>query len=104
MKVLTGAFVLVAVIAVAWLLLFGSGPIRDSRMIHRGNAIVAKLEAFRVSNGHYPQHLDEIGIPETESGPFFYERRDHDFHLWYGKRLGESMTYKSDSKTWNDEH
>ena len=37
---------------------------------------------------------------ETDSN---YERKDTNFNLWYGKRLGESIVYNSGTKTWNDE-
>jgi hypothetical protein len=77
----------------------GCGPSkRDS-----GNAIVSKIEGFRRGNGRLPNSLSEIGLAEDESGPYYYCKSDNNGYIvWYGKTLGKSDTYDSQTKKWSE--
>lgn len=67
----------------------------------KGARVVAAVEQFRKERGRLPNSLIEIGIPETERGPVYYEKKSETrFIVWYGKTLGESMTYDSDVGRW----
>ena len=69
--------------------------------IEKGNEAITKIENFRNKNGKLPNSLSEIGIAETESGPIYYEKKSESkYILWFGKELGESVTYDSDTKQW----
>ncbi len=69
--------------------------------IKQGNEVVAKVEKFRNEKGTLPNSLSEIGIEETESGPIYYKKESESKYIvWFGKKLGESETYDSDSKQW----
>jgi len=66
-----------------------------------GDRVIAKVNEFRQQKGRLPSSLSEIGTDETESGPIYYERRgDTRYIVWYGTRLGESVTYDSDVGRW----
>jgi hypothetical protein len=67
----------------------------------QGNRIVVKVEKFKSDKGRLPNNLTEIGIIEDESGPIYYEKKtETKYILWFGKELGESMTYDSETKQW----
>lgn len=69
--------------------------------LKQGNEVAAKVEKFRSDKGRLPDSLSEIGIAETESGPIYYKKESETkYILWYGKDLGESATYDSDTKQW----
>jgi len=73
----------------------------SSDKIAKGNEIVIKVENFRNKNGKLPNSLSEIGVAETESGPIYYEKKSESrYVLWFGKELGESVTYDSETKQW----
>lgn len=75
----------------------------DGDKLRQGNEVVAKVEKFRNENGRLPGNLREIGIVETESGPVFYEKKSETkYIIWFGKELGESATYDSDTKKWSN--
>jgi hypothetical protein len=68
----------------------------------KGNEVATKIENFRKERNRLPSSLTEIGIEESENGPIFYRKESESkYILWFGKELGESVTYNSDSKQWN---
>jgi len=70
--------------------------------IARGNRIVLQIESLRRQNGHPPETLSEVRIPEAELDKFFYEKcSDSRYILWFGTKLGESMTYDSSLHSWS---
>ena len=72
----------------------------DRILIERGNEIVQQIEDFNHKEGRLPSSLNEMGIQEDE---IFYNKWDSvNYMVWYGTSLGESMTYYSDTKTWED--
>ena len=72
-----------------------------SDKIKKGNEAAARIEDFRIKNGKLPNSLSEVGIEETESGPIYYEKKSESrYILWFGKELGESVVYDSDTKQW----
>lgn len=73
----------------------------SAEKIAKGNKAVAKIEKFRSEKGRLPDSLSEIGIVETESGPIYYQKKSESkYILWFGKELGESATYDSETKQW----
>ena len=64
----------------------------ESRMIDGGNAIVERIESYIDSVGTTPESLSDIGIVivDESNPPYYYDV------------LGESKTYYSDSKKWED--
>jgi len=62
---------------------------------------VSKIQVFSRLRGRLPISLDEIGIGDPDARRFFYEKcTEHRFLVWFGTRLGESMTYDSDAFKW----
>ena len=89
---------LILVTAIIGFLCFGCS---SNAKFDEGKEVVAKVESFRNEKGRLPNSLGEIGIVETESGPIYYKKEsDSKYIVWFGKELGESMTYDSDTKKW----
>ncbi|HLM02737.1 MAG TPA: hypothetical protein VK400_16915 [Pyrinomonadaceae bacterium] len=64
-------------------------------------AIIEKIEGFKVKENRLPNSLSEIGVAETEEGPIYYRKiSETRYEVWYGTKLGESVTYDSERKTW----
>ena len=64
--------------------------------------MVAKVEEFRKAERRLPNSLNEIGIIESENGPIYYRKEDETkYIIWFGKEVGESVTYDSDTKQWS---
>jgi hypothetical protein len=85
------------------ILLFVIGQIACGygQKITQGNSVVVKIEKFKIEKNRFPDSLTEIDIIEDESGPIYYEKKtETKFILWFGKELGESMTYDSETKQW----
>jgi len=73
---------------------------RDRKLISRGNEIIQRIEAFKSNQKRLPNSLSEVGIGEEE---LFYNKYDSIHYIvWYGTSLGESVTYYSDSKKWEE--
>ncbi len=94
---------IVVIIVTVGVCFFISPWLSDQWMIHRGNQIVSRIDAYHASHGQLPDRLDRIGIGGNEEGPFYYERRDGSYILWYGKALGESMIYRGATHNWEDD-
>lgn len=74
----------------------------ETKKIKKGNKIVKKIEKYRARKGTLPDRLNDIGIKEDLSGPYFYERvHSNNFMLWFGTSLGEGVYYYSDNKKWD---
>jgi len=75
---------------------------RESKLKKEGAAIIEKIEMFKAKNSRLPESLADIGLKETERGPLYYRKTsDTSYEIWFGAELGESVTYNSQSKTWN---
>ena len=70
--------------------------------IHQANALVVKIKAFHHRQGKLPTSLRDVGMRDSEEGPFYYQKcSDTRFLVWFGTSLGESMTYDSSSDSWD---
>lgn len=73
----------------------------SAEKIAKGNKAAAKIEKFRSEKKRLPDSLSEVGIAETESGPIYYRKESESkYILWFGKELGESVVYDSNTKQW----
>ena len=68
----------------------------------QATAAIAAIEQFKASHGRLPVSLAEVsGQPDSESGPIYYESSNStDYVVWFGRSLGESYTYDSQSGVW----
>lgn len=72
-----------------------------SRRIALGNRDALKIDAYRQRMGRVPSSLEDVGVHVSEDGPIYYERcSDTHYILWFGTRLGESMSFDSANRTW----
>jgi uncharacterized protein YxeA len=91
---------LVVALSIIWFL----GYRGERNMIQHGNQLVEKVEKYKETHKKLPQDLKDIGVDyKTEDSLFYYSIRDSkNYMIWYGTELGESKTYYSDSKKWED--
>jgi hypothetical protein len=69
-----------------------------------GEKIIAKIEAYKKTNGHVPERLEDIGIETKMEGPIYYVRTgDTTYFVYYGGRLGESIIYNFKTKKWESD-
>ncbi len=94
--------IIVTIIFVVLAAFFTLKKFADARIEKEGNAIVAKIENFKTSNGRLPESLSEIGVEETESGPWFYSMKDGNYTVYYPLGFDESKTYDSSTREWQD--
>ncbi len=74
---------------------------RDKELQAEGNDIIKEIEKFEQQNGRLPASLGEIGKVEKEEGPIYYKKiSDTHYQIWYGRELGESVTFDSEKKIW----
>lgn len=81
------------------------GPMTWHVFSHKriGSQDIALIEAYRVSHGTLPPDLETLGINVSDDGPIFYQRKgDTEYILWFGTTLGESVTYSSKTKIWDE--
>jgi hypothetical protein len=73
-----------------------------SREIKLGNEVVRSIDALREREGKLPASLSEVGIPVSDQDHYFYQPcTDGRYIVWFGTRLGESMTYDSATRHWD---
>jgi type II secretory pathway pseudopilin PulG len=90
-----------ATVAVLTFLYFYFRDSRDRRLIDKGNEIVSMIEEYKVRKKRLPNSLEELGI--NNENELFYNKWDSvNYMVWYGTTLGESVTYYSDSRKWED--
>lgn len=81
---------------------------RENRLMKEGNMIVKKIEHFQEKNNRLPNSLNEIGIKEREGvDALYYSKQDslsNNYMIWFSTSLGESKTYFSDSKKWENRY
>ena len=76
---------------------------RDNRLMREGDELVKKIEGYKSTFGKLPNSLQDIGITQKEEDSLYYDKKDSiKYIIWYGTSLGESKTYYSDSRKWED--
>jgi len=79
--------------------------IKEWQFKRKRDVLIEKIQKFVDANGRSPYSLTEIGVEEVMGGrgALFYEKKgDLNYIVWYGTSLGESETYYSDNKRWED--
>jgi hypothetical protein len=93
---------LVLIFVLYWVI--GWNSPRERELIKEGNEIVAQIETFKIDQGRLPENLKELGLPESEAGPLYYDKNKdgHNYTISFsGSSLGESSYYDSAEKTWH---
>jgi hypothetical protein len=86
---------------VGYMTLFAPDRIIWRGEINNGNDIVRKIESYRQQHGRLPKSLADASVEDRDLDKFFYEGcSDTRYLVWFGTRLGESMTYDSASRDW----
>ncbi len=99
--------------ACGWLfLIFGlpmvscvaGGEYSDWSNKKEGNKIIAQIEGYKLQHGKLPASLSDIGVEEKMEGPIYYGLEDDNgYYVYFGTTLGESTTYHSSTRKWDDE-
>ncbi|MBP3357254.1 MAG: hypothetical protein J6K95_08870 [Rikenellaceae bacterium] len=77
----------------------------ESRMTDGGDIVIERIESYKDSVGTAPASLSDIGIAVVDEGnpPYYYQRIDSvHYTLSFSNGVGESKTYYSDSRKWED--
>jgi hypothetical protein len=82
---------------------FTSCESRTAKLQRQGDSLIHLIENHRLKTGNLPASLTELGVPETESGPLYYQRKNATtYEVWFGTSLGESQTYSSLTRKWGN--
>lgn len=64
---------------------------------------IVRIENYKNKNGKLPENLSDVGLIESEDTVVQYQKNgDTEYIVWFGLSLGESATYSSESRQWND--
>lgn len=78
---------------------------RENDLKNQGDQLIDKIERYRDEKGVLPNHLADIGVAETADYPLYYQKKDSiNYIIWFGTSLGESVTFYSDSKQWEEHY
>lgn len=85
----------------AALFLFALDSIVYWQNVRKGNRVASEIDRYRAQKGHLPLSLGEIGEPDSESGPIYYQQcSETHYLLWFGTTLGHSMSFDSANRSW----
>lgn len=69
-----------------------------------GKKVIAQIEGYKLQHGRLPASLTDIGIEEKMEEPIYYGvEDDNGYYVYFGTTLGESTTYHSNTRKWDDE-
>lgn len=85
------------VIFVIVLLIFFFSCKSEKSIIKKGNDIVFKIEKYKELRGVLPKDLKELNIDE---GPYYYNRYDSIYEVYYSITFDESLVYDSKLDKW----
>lgn len=95
---------IILIILILFVLIYFFVPDRQERLIKEGNKDVKAVELFKKKHHRLPNSFEEAGIKTTEDYELWYAKNadSTEYMIWFGTNLGESETYYSDSKKWED--
>lgn len=92
---------IVLILFLVWFFVFRTSE--EKTLINQGNVLVSQVESFRSENGRLPESLEELGIVESEGGPFFYKKRgDSNYVIFFSISFDDIKGYYSDTGKWED--
>lgn len=70
-----------------------------------GHRVIALVEKYKLEHGKLPATLSDIGLEDRMDAPIQYTTEDeNDYLVWFSTAsVGESVTYSSKTKKWDDE-
>lgn len=91
------------ILGLACVLLLCSCNTRERNLVAAGNALVARIDSFHEARHRLPENLGELGMEEKMEGPLYYQKLSSDHYMvHFGTTLGESMIYRSTTRSWDD--
>ena len=80
-------------------------PYGNFRAKQEGNRVVALVEKYKLEHGRLPATLNDIGLEDKMDAPIQYIPKDESDYLvsFSDFGVGESVTYSSKTKKWNNE-
>jgi hypothetical protein len=67
-----------------------------------GQQIISRVEVFQKENGRLPESSKELGFEDPDEKVFYQKISDDEYCLWFGTTLGESETYRSHNRRWEE--
>ncbi|HLV93536.1 MAG TPA: hypothetical protein VKX34_10480 [Aequorivita sp.] len=69
----------------------------EEHIIRKGNKIVGKIEKYKKISGVLPKDLNDLNL---EEGPYYYNRYDSLYEVYYSISFDESLVYDSKLGKW----
>ena len=66
------------------------------------NEMISRVEAFRAGHRSLPATEEELGFHDPDERVFYAKISNNEYCLWFGTTLGESETYWSHEKRWEE--
>ena len=70
--------------------------------LRTANQMITRVEAFQGSHRRLPEMMDEVGFEDPRDKVFYVKVSDDEYCLSFGTELGESETYWSHKKEWEE--
>lgn len=100
-KPVLGAMAFLVVIFCYWFFYLRNAE--GNKLRKESNAIVAKIEDYKKTNGRLPSKLEEVGINVIDEAnpPINYAQLGMDgYMVWYSFGFDDDNIYYSDTKQW----
>jgi hypothetical protein len=72
------------------------------RELRTADQIVSRVEAFRSRYGRLPETMQEIPYEDPRESVFYIKLSKEEYCLSFGTELGESETYRSGTRRWEE--
>jgi len=97
---LASPFLLLLIFAYVWV------PFSYFLSRQDGYKVIALVEKYKMEHGRLPATLSDIGLEDKMEAPIQYQVEDeHDYLVSFSMvSVGESITYSSKTRKWNDEN
>ena len=93
----------ILIICILAVYLFYKIDIRERLNIMQGNKVILEIEEYINENGESPQEIELVVSDQSLGKKFEYIKVDSvNYILYFGKSLGESKLYYSDTDQWED--
>jgi hypothetical protein len=70
--------------------------------LRTGQEFISRVEVFRTMHRRLPESSQELGFDDPKERVFYQKINNHEYCLSFGTTLGQSETYWSSRKKWEE--